>query len=521
MKLDNILQQLDTILESEQLNDIQETVFCLSWQGKPYEQIANKTGYDRDYIKDVGCRLWKQLSQKFGTKVTKRNLHTAFRQYVQQESNNNNCNFSPQLSETITDWGNIIDVSFFVGRETEIKTLENWILLDNSPLISILGMGGIGKSATAIKVAQKLQREFQYIFCRSLKHTKGLKELLTAIIDFISQQKKINYPESIDELIRLTINYLTTNRCLLILENIESIVCSESRAGKYKYDCELYQQFFTAIIQHKHQSCIIITSREKIADLELKEGKSSLVKSLQLKGLSPTAASLILQNQGITKFPPCLIEKYSGNPLALKLVATTIKSVFRGNVKQFLAQETTIYGKLWDLLSEQFNRLTQLEQTVMYWLAINREVTNLSELQADIFPTVAPREIISSIESLNRRSLIEVTNTGFTQPVILMDYMTELILDNAVKEIITGNIDWLKSFSLLKTEAKDCVKEAQTKLIMQPLVERLGATQGEHQIIVSQINRLMEHLRVKSTTQIGYAKDNYLNLLSYLRVSIK
>ena len=518
MKLENILQQLDTILESEQLNDIQETVFCLSWQGKSYEQIANKTKYDRDYIKDVGCRLWKQLSAKFGTKVTKRNLHTVFRQYVQQETDINNYNFSSELSETITDWGNVIDVSFFVGRETEIKTLEDWILVDNSPLISIVGMGGIGKSATAIKLAQKLQREFQYIFCRSLKHTRGLKELLTAIIDFIYPKHKLNYPQSIDELIKLTLNYLTINRCLVILDDAESILCSESRAGKYKSDCELYKQFFTAIIQHNHQSCVIITSREKIADLELKEGKSSLVKSLQLKGLSPTAASLILHDQGIAECPSCLIEKYSGNPLALKLAATTIKSIFRGNVKQFLTPETTIYGEIWDLLSQQFNRLTKLEQTVMYWLAINRGVTNLLNLQADIFPTVAPREIISSIESLNRRSLIEVTNTGFTQPAIIMDYMTELILENAVREIITGKMDWLKSFCLLKTEA---VKEAQTQLIIQPLLERLGATLKEHDIIISQLNRLMEHLRAKPTIQVGYAKDNYLNLLSYLHVSIK
>ncbi len=519
MKLENILQQLDLILESEQLNDIQETVFCLSWQGKTYEQIANKTGYDRDYIKDVGCRLWKQLSGKLKTKVTKRNLHTVFRQYVQKESNNNN--FFSQLSETIYNWGNIIDVSFFVGRETEIKTLENWILLDNYPLISIVGMGGIGKSTTAIKLAQKMPGEFQYIFSRSLTHTRGLKELLIAIIDFISQQKKSNYPESIDELIKLTINYLTANRCLLILENIEAILSSESTAGKYRSDCELYQQFFTTIIQHNHKSCIIITSREKIAYLELQEGKSSLVKSLQLQGLSPTAASLILHDRGITEFTQCLIEKYSGNPLALKLIATTIKSVFRGNVSNFLAQETTIYGELWDLLSEQFNRLTQLEQTVMYWLTINREVTNLSDLQADIFPKVAPRKIIATIESLNRRSLIEVTNTGFTQPAIIRDYITELILENAVKEIITGNIDWLKSFCLLKTEAQDCVQEAQTQLIMKPLVERLRATLKQHDIIVSQINRLIEHLQFKSITQIGYAKENYLNLLSYLHVSIK
>ncbi|MBK9926722.1 MAG: tetratricopeptide repeat protein [Anaerolineales bacterium] len=50
------------------------------------------------------------------------------------------------------------DISFFSGRKTEIKELEDILLKRNSivSIYSVWGMGGIGKSALAIRVATKL-----------------------------------------------------------------------------------------------------------------------------------------------------------------------------------------------------------------------------------------------------------------------------------------------------------------------------------------------------------------------------
>lgn len=43
----------------------------------------------------------------------------------------------------------------------------------------------------------------------------------------------------------------------------------------------------------------------------------------------------------------------------------------------------------------------------MYWLAVNREPITLTELQTDLVGTVPTRELIESLSSLQRRSLIE------------------------------------------------------------------------------------------------------------------
>jgi hypothetical protein len=65
MNIEEALVILDTILQQECLNDIQDLVFRQSWEGRTYSEIAETSSYDPNYIKDVGSRLW-QLLKGFG-----------------------------------------------------------------------------------------------------------------------------------------------------------------------------------------------------------------------------------------------------------------------------------------------------------------------------------------------------------------------------------------------------------------------------------------------------------------------
>ncbi|NJO67420.1 MAG: NB-ARC domain-containing protein, partial [Leptolyngbyaceae cyanobacterium RM1_405_57] len=47
-----------------------------------------------------------------------------------------------------------------------------------------------------------------------------------------------------------------------------------------------------------HQSCLILTSREKPTGLAQREGKAAPVRSLQLTGLSATAGQEVVKQQG-------------------------------------------------------------------------------------------------------------------------------------------------------------------------------------------------------------------------------
>src|SRR5260370_42452333 len=85
----------------------------------------------------------------------------------------------------------------------------------------------------------------------------------------------------------------------------------------------------------KHNSCLLLTSREKPKEMLRIEGKDSHVRSMLLNGLEQEDARIILQEkelQGTDAEWKQLIDLYSGNPLALKLVAESIRAPFGGDI---------------------------------------------------------------------------------------------------------------------------------------------------------------------------------------------
>ncbi|MEL6931157.1 MAG: AAA-like domain-containing protein, partial [Cyanobacteria bacterium J06600_6] len=68
------LKVVAQILEPEKLNAVQEVVLRECWLGKTYQEIAAGSGYDADYIRVVGSRLWQNLSLAAEEKVSKNNF---------------------------------------------------------------------------------------------------------------------------------------------------------------------------------------------------------------------------------------------------------------------------------------------------------------------------------------------------------------------------------------------------------------------------------------------------------------
>ncbi|MFB2922118.1 pentapeptide repeat-containing protein [Aerosakkonema funiforme] len=88
MTADEALDIVETALDYQRLNKVQELVFRQSWEGQSYVEIAKSTGYEPDYIKDAGAKLWKLLSKALGEKVKKDNLKSVLKRYLRRNQVN-------------------------------------------------------------------------------------------------------------------------------------------------------------------------------------------------------------------------------------------------------------------------------------------------------------------------------------------------------------------------------------------------------------------------------------------------
>ncbi|MEG4272634.1 MULTISPECIES: WD40 domain-containing protein [unclassified Microcoleus] len=547
MTIDEALLFLDSVLKQQHLNDVQILVLRQAWEGHSYPEIAKSAGYDAEYIKFVGFQLWKVLSRVCGEKVTKSNFQSVLRRQAQQAQLAvplPNSQISHNIDEQIdrsspiayratTDvtklnksinWGEAIDVSIFYGRAEELALLEKWLIVDRCRLVTLLGMGGIGKTSLSIKVAERIQEQYDYIIWHSLRNAPLILDLLVELIQFLSNQQETNLPETVDAGISILMHYLRQHRCLLILDNVESILQEEECTGCYRQGYEGYGQLLRCLAEINHKSTLLLTSREKPIGLAAKEGETLPVRSLQLTGLTTPRAREIFQRigsfQGLDSEWDILISHYAGNPLALKMVAPAIRNFFDSSLTKYLEllnQGTLVFDDIRNLLDRQFNRLSDLEKKVMYWVAIERERVSLRELQQDLVSKLTVKELLEVLGSLVRRSLIEKTSDGYTQQPVVMEYMTERLIEKVCTEITSSEIDLLRSLGLLKATAKEYIRDTQGRLILKPIADRLLFTFESQQLLENQLKPILASLRGKPTLETGYAAGNIINLLRQMQ----
>lgn len=84
MTVEEALTIVETVLDYQRLNKIQEVVFRQSWDGRSYGEIAKSSGYQYDYIKATAYELWKLLSKPLGEKVKKDNLKSVMKRYLRR-----------------------------------------------------------------------------------------------------------------------------------------------------------------------------------------------------------------------------------------------------------------------------------------------------------------------------------------------------------------------------------------------------------------------------------------------------
>jgi len=416
------------------------------------------------------------------------------------------------------DWGEALDVLSFYGREEELATLEQWIVEERCRVVSVLGMGGIGKSALAVRVMHRVAAHFEVVLWRSLRDAPSCSALLEACLQVLAPQPLPDLPDALEGRLHLLMEQLRARRALLVLDNLEMLLEEGEGMGHMRAGSEGYAQLLRQMAQTVHQSCLLLTSREKPSDLVPLEGSRTPVRALRLSGLEREASEQLLEERelvGTASGREQLIERYGGNPLALKIVAQTIVELFGGEIAPFLEQGEVVFGSVRELLGEQFDRLSVVEQRVLLWLAILREPVSIEELLSVLGTPLSRAQVLEAVEALRWRSLVERGKQPgcFTLQSVVLEYATERFLAEIASEIEQGTLSRLIDHGLELATAKEYVRQTQQRLLVAPLLAQLRNMYPQRAALEQQLFALLDQLRARANYAQGYGPANVLALL--------
>jgi WD40 repeat protein/transcriptional regulator with XRE-family HTH domain len=429
---------------------------------------------------------------------------------------------SPSRGGPRVDWGDALAETLFYGREWELDLLSQWVVEERCRVVSVLGQGGIGKSALATQVMHRVAEDFEVVMWRSLRDVPTCEALLDSCLQVLAPQALRDVSASPERRQDLLLECLRSRRVLLVYDNLESFLEEGEDSGRMRAGYEGFSRVLRRVAETEHQSCLLLTSREKPGDLVPLEGSQAPVRALRLARLDVDACQQLLAEKGVagsTSEQLRLVEAYAGNPLALKIVARTIVELFDGQIVPFLEQGEVVFGGVRKLLDEQYARLSAVEQNVLLWLAILREPVNLQELLAVLGVPLPRSQVLEAVDGLRRRSLIErsLRQGSFTLQSVVMEYVAARLIAEVTSEIKQGRFSRLIEHGLELATSKEYVRQTQQRLIVTPILADLRSAYPVRAAVEEQLLALLDRLRERADHAQAYGPANLLALLRMLR----
>jgi len=440
----------------QHLDDLQAAVLKGTLERETYKHIAKDFDCSESSVRKVGAELWEILSEELGEDVSKSNLRSAierlqvslFSSNVAQDSvqirNINYCgegrhppdipNSHPPNQETSNskqtktihqDLSEMPELGNFFDRTSELQTLTTWILQQNSRLIALTGISGIGKTSLAVQLVQQIKHEFEYAVWCTLDEFPTIDKFQSNLRQLFSNSEKQDSSPTNQKRLPL-IKYLQNHRCLVVLDDVHNLFCSGELAGKYKPNYEEYRSLFKQIEKLSHQSCFLLVGWEPPKEVPQLTSQNTPIRTLQLTGLDTAAAREILRDKGLAETDDCeeLIHRYQGNPFWLKSVATLMQELGIGATELLIDDTILLPEDLKDVLHEQFDRTSELEKQVLSLLATENQPVNFAKLLQN--GQISSSDLLNALQSLSRRCLIEKQENLYTLPPVLKQYIKEL-----------------------------------------------------------------------------------------------
>ncbi len=306
------------------------------------------------------------------------------------------------------------DDTGYIGRKKEITEITNLIIQEKYPVISIIGNGGIGKTAITVKILYDLienpKNPYEAIIWVSLK-AKTLAngefvEIQDAILntkDMLREtQKEVIIDSNINPKENI-INFMKNFKTLLVIDNLETI------------NDNSINEFIKSVPK---ESNILITSRTGLGELEYRYNLSGMNQSDGIKYFRELSKyyGLELYKRDDKTIEKLVEEVLYSNPLSIKWY---INGVYNGIREEILQNNKTkliefcmsnVYEKL-NIEAKEILKLFQIEDFEMSYGEIEFYIEK-DELKMK-----------KAINELLATNMMHLKNTEYQIDVMAKDYL--------------------------------------------------------------------------------------------------
>jgi predicted ATPase len=214
--------------------------------------------------------------------------------------------------------------SRFVGREREKSILRDLLISADARLVTLVGVGGIGKTRLALEVGSDLMGKFDSVVMVALHEVSSADLVVSSIASSLGVRESPG-----QSLVDLVINYLRPRKVLLIVDNFEQVMAAAT--------------VLSQLITETAQVILLVTSRERlrlsgervveVPPLEVPEVvddadalRHSDAVELFIDRARAAGSALDLDHDGLETIAE-ICRRLDGIPLAIELAASRAKVV--------------------------------------------------------------------------------------------------------------------------------------------------------------------------------------------------
>lgn len=308
------------------------------------------------------------------------------------------------------------DDTGYIGRKKEIRDLKELLQNNKHQIVSIIGNGGLGKTALTVKVLYELiddiDNEYEAVLWVTLKtrtlsygEFNYLENTVRDIPDLMNEMEKQMVFSSDKTSEENILEFLDSFKTLLVLDNLETINSNEIMGFLKKVP---------------ERSKVLITSRHGLGELEYRytlEGLSLNDAAAYFRELSKYYG-LKLHELEQSKIKEIVVDNLYSNPLSIKWFIT---SIFKGlDINSLLNNKGDLIefcmSNVYDKLSDNSKHILQLFLIEKY---------DLSYGEIDFYLDIDPVMLRGSINEMLSTNMVVLKAGTYILNEMAKDYLSK------------------------------------------------------------------------------------------------